>query len=497
MDVNGSDLGFPIWLRINHYINLFCIFFLIRSGLQILADHPKLYWNDHCRPGSEWVKFGKKKMPTNRLFTSMDEAEDVSPVFAIPGGHHNLGAGRNWHFLVVALWLINGLSYVTLLFATGQWRRLIPTTWSIVPEAWHSALTFASLHTPPASSFHPYDPLQQLVYAAVVFLLAPLMIATGLAQSPALIARYPWYVRLFGGRQGARSLHFIGLMLMIGYVLTHLVMVIMVHFPDDVGRMFTMFSAPSSSSIVSGMTAAAALLFLIVFHVAATLYTRRQQRGFQTRATAIIEPLMRLFFGSLWSRQHYDSNAVTAEHHVNGYPPENGDYRRMAANGFRDWRLTVGGLVEHPHEFSLEDLRRLPKHAHTAMHNCIQGWTGIALWGGVRVQDLLQLCRPKSQAQWIVYHAFVQDEYAPEHYYEAFRLDEMNDPQTILAYEMNGQPLPMKHGAPCRLRLETKVGYKMVKYLQRIELVASLAEVGFGHGGYREDHQFYDKVASI
>ena len=113
------------------------------------------------------------------------------------------------------------------------------------------------------------------------------------------------------------------------------------------------------------------------------------------------------------------------------------------------------------------------------------------------MQDVLTLCRPTAQAQWIVFHAFVQEEYAPEHYYEAFRLQEMSDPQTILAYEMNGRPLPIQHGAPCRLRLETKVGYKMVKYMQRIELVASLDQVGFGCGGYREDHQFYDKVASI
>jgi sulfoxide reductase catalytic subunit YedY len=497
MDANATDLGFPIWLRVNHFINLFCVFFLMRSGLQILADHPKLYWNDHCRPGSEWVKFDKKKMPKNRLFTSMDEAEDVSAVFAIPGGHHNLGAGRNWHFLIVPLWVLNGLSYVGLLFATGQWRRLIPTSWSIVPEAWHSALTFASLNAPPPSSFHPYDPLQQLVYCAVVFLVGPFMIATGLAQSPAFIARYPSYLRLFGGRQGARSLHFIGLMIMVGYVLTHLVMVIMVHFPRDVERMFTMFGPPGSSTAVAFLVASAALLSVILSHVGATLYTRKHQRGFQRLATRLVEPLMRLLFGSLRSRQDYSPRDISAEHHVNGYPPESAEYRRMGANGFRDWRLEVTGLVERPLELSLEDLNRMPKHSHTAMHNCIQGWTGIARWGGVRVEDVLKLCRPKPEVRWIVFHAFVQEEYAPDHYYEAFRLKEMNDPQTILAYEMNHQPLPFQHGAPCRLRLETKVGYKMVKYLQRIELVASLGQVGFGHGGYREDHQFYDKVAAI
>jgi len=492
-----TELGFPIWLRINHFINVLCIFFLIRSGLQILADHPKLYWNDHCRPGSEWLKFGKKKMPTNRLFTSFDEAEEVSPVFAIPGGHHKLGAGRNWHFLIVPLWLLNGLLYVGLLFATGQWRRLIPTSWSIVPEAWQSAVSFASLQIPPESSFQPYDPLQQLVYAAVVFGLGPLMIATGLAQAPAFIARYPGYARLFGGRQAARSLHFIGLILLVCYVLTHLTMVVLVHFPRDLVRMFTLFSSPDLSSPLAFVVASGALVSLIGVHIAATLYTRSNQRGFQGRATTIVEPLMRLLFGPLKSHQHYGQEAITANHHVNGYPPEHDEYRHLAHSGFRDWRLRVTGLVAQPLELSLDDLKRMAKHEQTVMHNCIQGWTGIAQWGGVRVRDLLQVCQPHPGALWIVFHAFVQEEYAPDHYYEAFRLQEMDDRQTILAYEMNGQPLPYEHGAPCRLRLETKVGYKMVKYLRQIDLVHSLDEVGLGRGGYREDYQYYDKVASI
>ena len=184
-------------------------------------------------------------------------------------------------------------------------------------------------------------------------------------------------------------------------------------------------------------------------------------------------------------------------HHVNGYPPENGDYRRMAENGFHDWRLRIAGLVERPLELSLSDLQRMPKREQTVRHNCIQGWTGIATWAGIEVREVLQHCRPTPEARWIVFHAFVQEEYAPDHYYEVLRLDEVQDPQTILAYEMNGHPLPYEHGAPCRLRVETKVGYKMVKYLSHIDVVHSLTQVGLGHGGYREDHQFYDKVATI
>jgi hypothetical protein len=215
-----EELGFPFWLRANHFINLFCMSLLMRSGVQILADHPKLYWNDDSTPGSEWIKFGKKVMPEDRLWTSMDEAENINSIVALPGGHHNLGAGRNWHFLTIPVWILNGLSYVTLLLVTGEWRRLIPTSWTIVLNAWDSFLAFASFQIPPESAFHPYDPLQQLTYAFIVFVVAPLMILTGLCMSPAFIARYPWYPRLFGGRQAARSLHFIGLSILALYVMS-------------------------------------------------------------------------------------------------------------------------------------------------------------------------------------------------------------------------------------------------------------------------------------
>jgi len=76
-------------------------------------------------------------------------------------------------------------------------------------------------------------------------------------------------------------------------------------------------------------------------------------------------------------------------------------------------------------------------------------------------------------------------------------LNELLDQQTILAYEMNWKVLPEQHGAPCRLRVETKTGYKMVKYLRAIEFIDDVRGVGEGYGGYREDHQYYDKVASI
>jgi methionine sulfoxide reductase catalytic subunit len=488
-------LGFPLWLRINHFINLFCIFVLMRSGVQILADHPKLYWNDDTTPGTEWIKFGKKVMPRDRLWTSMDEAEHINSFVALPGGHHNLGASRNWHFLIVPVWVLNGLSYVILLGVTGQWRRLIPTSWTILPQAWESILTYSSFQIPPDSAFHPYDSLQQLTYASVVFLVAPLMILTGLCMSPALIARFPWYPRLFGGRQAARSLHFIGLMTLVLYTLVHLTLVVIVHFPEDISDMVVGSTNPNVALAL--WIGSVALIGVVLFHLWATVYTLRHQRQFQVTATAVVEPLIRFLFGHVQSRQQYTKAEISPYFRVNGYPPESETYTKQAEKEFAQWRLTIDGLVQRPLSLSLADLRALPKQEQITKHNCIQGWSAVAEWGGVRMSTILDLCRTLPQARYVVFHAFPQVEYAPLIYYEVLRLDEVLDPQTILAYEMNWAPLPIPHGAPCRLRIETKTGYKMVKYLRAIEVVDTYTTIGEGRGGYREDRQFYDKVAAI
>jgi len=489
------DLDFPFWLRVNHFINLFCIFLLMRSGIQILADHPKLYWNDHTTPGSEWIKFGKKVMPQDRLWTSMDEAEEVNSIIALPGGHHNLGTGRRWHLLTVLLWVVNGLTYVTLLFVTGQWRRLIPTDWSVLPEAWHSLITYLTFHIPPESAFHPYDALQQLAYSAIVFVVAPLMILTGLCMSPAFIARFPWYPKLFGGRQAARSLHFLGLITLVFYVILHITLVLIVHFFHNMGNM--VFGSPYYYPEMAALIGFLGLVAVGVFHLVATVYSRRHQRRFQQIGDRLLVPVLRTLFGHLRSRQQYTKADISPAHRVNGYPPVSSEYLRLADDRFETWRLRIHGLVERPLELSLNDLRRLPRQEQIVKHNCIQGWSAVAEWAGVPMRTILDLCRPLPSAQFVAFHAFLQAEYAPDTYYEVLTMEDILDPQTILAYEMNWRPLPIPHGAPCRLRVETKTGYKMVKYLRAIELIRDLHDVGLGYGGYREDHQYYDHVAAI
>jgi sulfoxide reductase catalytic subunit YedY len=176
-------LDFLLWLRAAHFFNFLLLSLLIRSGIEILSAHPRFYWNDHCTPGSEWLKFTRKQRPKARLWTASDEETSFPSAIALPG-HENLGLGRHWHFLADFAWLLTGWVYVVMLFVTPEWRRLIPTSWQIVPDAWHALLRYLSFHvveTPGA-----YNALQQLSYAAVIFLLAPFSIATGIAMSPGI-----------------------------------------------------------------------------------------------------------------------------------------------------------------------------------------------------------------------------------------------------------------------------------------------------------------------
>lgn len=496
-----ASLGFPIWLRVTHYINLLFIGLMIRSGIQILGAHPRLYWNETCKPGTQWLKFSRKKAPKDKdkLWTSMDEEVPVTPWLALPG-RDNLGLGRHWHFFVAIFWLLNGIIYIVLLFATGEWSRLIPTSWDIVPRAWHTLLTYLTFHIPPASDFRPYDPLQQLAYAAVVFLLGPFMLLTGAAMSPSLEARFPWYVKLFGGKQAARSLHFLSLIAFVLFIIVHTALVLIVHFQDNIRNI--VFGNVQSDVGLAILIAIIALIVVALIYVWSSVYTLKHRRNMQHALGAVVEPVRKALLHRETSRQEYKPSDITEYFWVNGRPPEGPEgeeYLRLARYNFEEWRLNVSGLVEQPMQLSLADLRAMPHQSQITKHNCIQGWSGVAEWTGVPVSELLRVCKPCQEARYLVFtsyqHQDIEGKDRP--YYEVIDMRLAKHPQTILAYEMNGKPLPIAHGAPLRLRVETQLGYKMVKYLRSIELVADYSSVGEGQGGYREDVQYYGIGAEI
>jgi DMSO/TMAO reductase YedYZ molybdopterin-dependent catalytic subunit len=170
-------------------------------------------------------------------------------------------------------------------------------------------------------------------------------------------------------------------------------------------------------------------------------------------------------------------------------------YTAHAAANFADWKLTVDGLVERPLVLSLEQVRALPQRTQITRHDCVEGWSAIAQWTGPQLRLILEGAGLKPQARYIVFHC--ADLYHGMPYYESVDLVDAFHPQTIVAHLLNGEPLPVKNGAPLRMRIERQLGYKHAKYLQRIEAVASLDGVAGGKGGYWEDQVGYQWYAGI
>jgi DMSO/TMAO reductase YedYZ molybdopterin-dependent catalytic subunit len=173
--------------------------------------------------------------------------------------------------------------------------------------------------------------------------------------------------------------------------------------------------------------------------------------------------------------------------------PASAEYRQMAETGFRDYRLTVTGLVDAPVSLSLSDLTALPSRTQITRHDCVEGWSCIAKWQGVPLGTVLTLAKPKVTARYAIFHCFdaIERGLSGEvFYYESIDLIDAFHPQTILAYAMNGSHLPVENGAPLRLRVERQLGYKMAKYVHTIELTDSLAALGYGKGSYWADRGY-------
>jgi methionine sulfoxide reductase catalytic subunit len=484
------NLDFPYWIRFAHFINIIFITLLIRSGIEILSALPKLYFNDHARPGTEWIKFTKKKMPQDRLWISLEEEESFPSLVALPG-HKNLGLGRHWHFFSIFFWIVNGAAYYILLFTSNEWQRLIPTSLDIFPQAIHTAMMYASFHFPPPGD--PYNPIQQLSYFGVVFLLGPFMIATGAAMSPAIDSRFPWYPRIFRGRQVARSLHFLGMIAFVLFIIVHLTMVVVERFSENMGNI--VLGQTTSFGVAVGFFALF-VIAVVAVNTWATGVSLRKPRRIQNVLDIVLVPAKWVLFRKAVSKQQFPKSKVSPFFRVNGYPPDTQEYRELLKNNFTQWKLKIYGLVQSPLELSLFDLRMISsKQEQVTEHYCIQGWTAIGEWAGVPMRYIIQQCKPLESARYVVFRSYQYTD--GDEFYEVLDLEVVKHPQTILAYEMNGEPLDLGHGAPLRLRVETQLGYKMVKWLRSIEFVNDYKNIGLGQGGHREDHMYYSPRAGI
>lgn len=183
---------------------------------------------------------------------------------------------------------------------------------------------------------------------------------------------------------------------------------------------------------------------------------------------------------------------ISPDFRANGtFHPGGPEYARHLASGFSDWRIVVDGLVERPLSLSLAELRALPARTQITRHDCVEGWSSIGKWTGARLGPLLDRAGLRPEARYIVFHCADQLGVGPDGmYYESIDLIDAYHPQTLLAYEMNDQVLPVAHGAPVRLRVERQLGYKHAKYVRRLEAVADFAHLGGGKGGFWEDRGY-------
>jgi len=206
----------------------------------------------------------------------------------------------------------------------------------------------------------------------------------------------------------------------------------------------------------------------------------------------------RLLGGRRSMAQEFTQADLSPDFRSNGTAdPDSVQYQALADNGFADYRLQVDGLVDKPASFSLTELRALPSRTQITRHDCVEGWSAIGKWKGARLASLLEVVGVKPQARYAVFYcADPMEANGTGLYYESIDMDDAHHVQTILAYDLNDHALPVKNGAPIRLRVERQLGYKHAKYVMRIDLVESFAKIAGGMGGYWED-QGYEWYAGI
>jgi methionine sulfoxide reductase catalytic subunit len=382
--------------------------------------------------------------------------------------------------------------FFVLLFTTGQWKRLVPMGWDVVPNAVSVAIQYLSLDWPTESGWTNYNSLQLIAYFITVFIAAPAALLTGLGMSPALSTRFRAISSVLS-IQVARSLHFLVMCWFLFFIVIHVTLVLTTGALRNLNHMY---ASRDTESWVGFSIFAASMVVVIVAWVAATPFTYRHPRIVQKVGYALIGPAQRLFEHIDSKPGQYTEKDISPYFWHNGKYPETEEYKQLEASNFADYKLRVDGLVENPLELSLDQLRALPHHEQITQHFCIQGWSGVAKWGGISMHTILDLAEPKAEAKWLIFYSFAV---GPEGglYYDAQPIEQMRYKLTMLAYDMNGEPVSFGHGAPLRLRNEVQLGFKMVKWIQRIEFVEHFSDVGGGLGGYNNDHEFFGYRQSI
>jgi thiosulfate reductase cytochrome b subunit len=248
-------------VRLTHWLNVACMSFLLLSGLQIFNAHPELYWGQYgANADHSFIAIGAEETdddirgvtrigPLSFTTTGFLGASEVDgeltprafPQWLTIPSYQDLAAGRRWHFFFAWLFVINGLVYLVYGILGGHFHRdLKPNTDQLKPRhILHEIADHARLRFAKGEEARRYNVLQKLTYLVVIFILLPLMVLTGLTMSPGFDAAFPWLLDIFGGRQSARTIHFLTASALVAFVFIHLVMVLVSGVWNNIRSMIT------------------------------------------------------------------------------------------------------------------------------------------------------------------------------------------------------------------------------------------------------------------
>ena len=329
-------------------------------------------------------------------------------------------------------------------------------------------IQYLSLNWPADSGWAAYNGLQLIAYFITVFVAAPLALITGLGMSPALSTRFRRISKTFS-IQTARSLHFLVLVWFVVFIVIHVTLVFTTGLLVNLNHVY---AGRNDHSWIGFWLFAASMVVVVLGWVAATPFTIHHPRVVQRAGQAHRRPAPTPLRAPRSQTRPVQRDGTSRR--TSGTTGSTRTPTSTRPSSTASSRTTGCGSTDssnNPVELDLTQLRALPHHEQITQHFCIQGWSGIAKWGGVSMQTLLDLVKPHPDAKWVVFYSLGEGADKGV-YYDAHPIEHMSHHLTMLAYDMNGYPLSFGHGAPLRLRNEIELGFKQVKWIKGMEFVA-------------------------
>jgi sulfoxide reductase catalytic subunit YedY len=285
-------------------------------------------------------------VPEDQLWTAKKDSVSLPGQVGLPGLRHAIGLARWWHLGMDMIWLLNGLVFYVLCFATPHWHRLIPTTWSVFPNALSVLIQYLSLNWPNESGWVAYNALQQLAYFVTVFIAAPLALITGLGMSPALSTRIKFVSRRLSIRV-ARSLHFLIMVWFVIFIVFHTALVVTTGALRNFNHIYL---GRNDQGWAGFWVFAASMIIVIVAWVWATPFTLRRPRVVQRMGQALVGPIQHLFEHVDAIPGEYGEKDISPYFWHNGHFPDTdvfatGDGRRGAAVNFTTGTLPAPATI--------------------------------------------------------------------------------------------------------------------------------------------------------